>query len=137
MKLFSPFTTGGITTTNRLVRSATCEGAAVPDVGAPTPAMAAFYGRLADGGVGLIVSGHLAVTYEGRCSDTMTACYSDDFIPAFRLVAEATHVRGIPIVAQLNHGGRQVDPTKKGVRALCPSSRAGPPAWRRHQGPSL
>jgi len=122
MKLFSSLEIGGIHLENCLVRSATGEGAAVLDTGEPTPAMAEFYQRLASGGIGLVISGHVAVSYEGRCSNTMTAFYSDDFVPAFRRLVDACHEGGAPIVCQLNHGGRQVNPEHQGIKALCPSS---------------
>ena len=120
--LFSPWQIDGIQMANRLARSATGEGAAAPDLGCPTPAMAQFYGRLAAGGVGLIISGHVAVTREGRCSRTMAALYDDTFVPAFTAMVAACHAQGTPIVCQLNHGGRQVSLTHEGIRAVCPSA---------------
>jgi 2,4-dienoyl-CoA reductase-like NADH-dependent reductase (Old Yellow Enzyme family) len=120
--LFSPWQIDGIQMPNRLVRSATAEGAAEPNVGRPTPAMVEFYKRLAAGGVGLIISGHVAVTREGRCSRTMTALYDDAFVPAFAEMVTACHAQGTPIVCQLNHGGRQVSLTHEGIRPVCPSA---------------
>jgi 2,4-dienoyl-CoA reductase-like NADH-dependent reductase (Old Yellow Enzyme family) len=121
MAVFSPWELGGLHLKNRLVRSATGEGAAEKDTGRPTPAMAAFYRRLAEGGAGLIISGHVAVTPEGRCSERMTAFPEADFVPAFRELTAACHAGGAPIVCQLNHGGRQVNAAHKGIRSLCPS----------------
>ena len=120
--LFSAWQAGTIQAANRLVRSATGEGAATVDVGCPTPAMANFYGTLAGGGVGLIISGHTAVSFEGRCSNTMTAFYDDAFIPAFTRMVDAVHKHNVPIVCQLNHGGRQVNPDHKGIVPLAPSA---------------
>jgi len=122
MDLFSSLQIGTITARNRLLRSATGESAAELDVGRPTPQMVELYGRIAAGGVGLIVTGHTAVSIEGRCSNTMTAFYSDDFIPDFAALVQAAHAEGAAIVCQLNHGGRQVDPDHKHIRALCPSA---------------
>jgi len=65
-KLFTTLSVGSMVLRNRLVRSATGEGAADPSTGCPTAAMAGFYGRLAGGGVGLIITGHTAVSPEGR-----------------------------------------------------------------------
>ena len=121
MKLFSPLHIAGIKINNRLVRSATGEGAAELNTGRPTPAMADFYKRLAEGGVGLVISGHVAVSPEGRCNQRMTACTGNDFIPAFRHMVDACHAGGAPIVCQLNHGGRQVNAAHRGIRPLCPS----------------
>lgn len=122
MQLFTPLKIGRITLKNRLVRSATGENAAVKDVGSPTDAMAKFYHDLASGGIGLIITGYTSVSYEGRCSPTMTAFYSDDFIPAFKKLTDACHAYQVPVVCQLNHGGRQVNPDGKGIRPLAPSA---------------
>ncbi len=120
-RLFAPLQIGRLTLRNRLVRSATGESAADPDTGCPTEAMAAFYGRLAAGGVGLIVTGHTAVSPEGRCHARMTAFTSAAFVPAFRALAEACRRNGAAVVCQLNHGGRQVNTAHPGIRALGPS----------------
>lgn len=122
MDLFTPVQIGSLRLTNRLIRSATGESAAEKDVGCPTDEMVALYDRVAAGGIGLIVSGHVAVSREGRCSNTMTAFYTDAFIPAFRKMVAAVHAHGVPFVCQLNHGGRQVQPEHKDIRPLCPSA---------------
>jgi 2,4-dienoyl-CoA reductase-like NADH-dependent reductase (Old Yellow Enzyme family) len=122
MTLFTPLNLGSIPLANRLVRSATGEGAATRDLGRPTRAMASFYGRLASGGVGLVVTGHTAVSYEGRCSERMTAFHCDEFGPGFERLVRACHDAGVPVVCQLNHGGRQVNPQHRGIRAWCPSA---------------
>jgi len=122
MSLFTVLRIGTIELANRTLRSATQEGAAELDVGRPTDAMAAFYARLAQGGVGLIVTGHVAVSREGRCNPTMSALYVENFVPAFAKMVEASHAAGVPMVCQLNHGGRQADPAGKGIRPLCPSA---------------
>jgi len=121
MSLFSPLQIGSIQAKNRLLRSATGESAAELDVGCPTDEMVELYDKVAAGGIGVIVTGHTAVSLEGRCSETMTAFYSDEFVPAFARMVDASHAHGTPIVCQLNHGGRQVDPEHKDIRPLCPS----------------
>ncbi|MBN2450964.1 MAG: NADH:flavin oxidoreductase [Lentisphaeria bacterium] len=120
-ELFTPLRIGAIAMANRSVRSATGEGAAEKDVGCPTDAMARFYERLARGGVGLVISGHTAVTREGRCGNRMTAFYDDAFLPAFRRLVDACHRGGAPIVCQLNHGGRQVNADQPHIRSVGPS----------------
>jgi 2,4-dienoyl-CoA reductase-like NADH-dependent reductase (Old Yellow Enzyme family) len=122
MTLFSPLQIGTIHARNRLLRSATGESAAEMDVGCPTDEMVQLYDKVAAGGIGLIITGHTAVSIEGRCSNTMTAFYTDDFIPAFARMVEAAHAHDTPIVCQLNHGGRQVNPEHKHIRPLCPSA---------------
>ena len=41
----------------------------------------AAYAALAAGGVGLIISGHAYVTWNGKASDTMLGAHHDDMIP--------------------------------------------------------
>jgi 2,4-dienoyl-CoA reductase-like NADH-dependent reductase (Old Yellow Enzyme family) len=120
-RLFTPLSIGPLALRNRIVRSATGESAAQADTGCPTPAMAAFYRRLAAGGTGLVVTGHTAVSPEGRCHARMTAFTSAAFVPGFRALAQACHEGGAAVVCQLNHGGRQVNTAHPGIRALGPS----------------
>lgn len=129
--LFTPFAMGSLRLRNRLVRSATGESAAEADTGRPTPAMAAFYRRLAQGGTGLIITGHTAVSPEGRCHARMTACTAAAFVPAFAELVDACHAGGAAVVCQLNHGGRQVNPAHPGIRALGPSLEIFPEAKAR------
>ena len=66
--LFEEATINGMTLKNRLVRSSTWEGMAQPDC-RPTLKIVDFYGQLAAGGVGLIISGFAFVQPEiGRAS---------------------------------------------------------------------
>ena len=131
--LFTSANFGSLVLRNRLVRSATGESAAEPESGCPTPAMADFYRRLAAGGAGLVITGHTAVSPEGRCHARMTAFTSAAFIPAFRGLVQACHDGGAAVVCQLNHGGRQVNPSQAGIRALGPSLEVFPEAKARPQ----
>lgn len=132
-QLFTTLSLGPMTLRNRLVRSATGESAADPDSGCPTPAMATFYRRLAQGGAGLIITGHTAVSPEGRCHARMSAFTSDGFIPAFRALVAAGHEGGAAMVCQLNHGGRQVNPATPDMGSLGPSLAIFPEAKTRPQ----
>jgi 2,4-dienoyl-CoA reductase-like NADH-dependent reductase (Old Yellow Enzyme family) len=107
--LFSTAQIGSLTIQNRLVRSATAERLATEALGRATPALAALYCRLAQGGVGLIVTGHAYVAPEGRAHPEMLSAHCDQMIPGLRSLAEATHTAGGRIALQINHGGRQCD----------------------------
>lgn len=122
MVVFSKFKMGSLEMPNRLVRSATGEGASEENTGRPTKAIIKHYRKLAEGGIGLIITGHVAVSYEGRCYSRMSSLHTDEFVADYRKIVEVCHEHQTPVVCQLNHGGRQVDPTAKGIRALCPSS---------------
>jgi len=105
--LFQPGTIGRLTLPNRLVRSATAETLADPS-GRPLPQLAELYRRLARGGVGLLITGHLYVDPRGKAHPGMTAIDSDDCVERLGVLAEAVHAEGGRIAAQINHAGRQV-----------------------------
>jgi len=104
--LFTPMDIGSLTLPNRLVRSATAECMANPD-GSPRPQLKKLYRELAEGGVGLIITGHMYVHPSGKCHPEMTGIYSDDLIPGLAELADTVHQAGGRIVVQINHGGMQ------------------------------
>jgi 2,4-dienoyl-CoA reductase-like NADH-dependent reductase (Old Yellow Enzyme family) len=105
--LFAPARIGTLELRNRLVRSATAERLATEPMGRATPALAALYGELARGGVGLIVTGHAYVAPEGKAHPEMLGAHCDQMIPGLQTLAEAVHAAGGRIALQINHGGRQ------------------------------
>lgn len=107
--LFSPWTLGPCTVRNRIVRSATAENLA-DENGTPAARLVALVRRLAEGGVGLIVTGHAFVDAGGRCHAEMTGLHEDRLVEPFRALADAAHAGGARIAVQLNHGGRACDP---------------------------
>lgn len=102
--LFTPATIGNLKLENRLVRSATAERMADAQ-GKPLPQLAGLLERLACGGVGLIVSGHLYIHPTGRAHAEMTGIYADELIPDLKSLTDAVHAADGKIVAQLNHAG--------------------------------
>jgi 2,4-dienoyl-CoA reductase-like NADH-dependent reductase (Old Yellow Enzyme family) len=64
-KLFEPTEINGMVLSNRFVRSATYEGMAT-EKGAVTPKLTDLLVRLANGGLGLIITGHAYVQGEGQ-----------------------------------------------------------------------
>ena len=104
--LLDATTIGTMTLRNRLVRSATAEMLADAD-GRPTPALVEMIATLAEGGVGLIVTGHLYVEPGGKGHPGMTGAHRDDLVPDLARLAEAAHAGGARIAAQINHAGLQ------------------------------
>ena len=102
--LFEPGRINGLTLKNRIVRSATWEGMAAED-GSVTAPLIDLYRALADGGVGLIITGHSYVHPSGKHSPRQLGIYSDDRIPGLKQLTRAVHDRGGRIVMQLNYGG--------------------------------
>ena len=111
--LFTPFRLGTLDVPNRFVRSATGEGMCEPD-GRATPLLADFYGTLARGGTGLIITGHSFVRADGKASDGMMGVHSDACIPGLAAIVEAVHATEAKVVCQLNHAGRQTAPERIG-----------------------
>ena len=102
--LFDPSRINGLTLKNRFVRSATWEGMAAED-GSVTAPLIDLYRALADGGVGLIITGHSYVHPSGKHSPRQLGSYSDDLILGLEQLTRAVHDRDGRIVLQLNYGG--------------------------------
>ena len=119
-KLFEPGRIAGLTLANRLVRSATAEYMADP-AGRPEPPMVEMYEALAQGGVGLIVTGHAFVHPSGRYRLEMTGVYDDDLIPSLEALTKAVHDQGGKVAMQINHGGRRCAEDVINQEPLAPS----------------
>ena len=81
--MFETTEINGMTLANRFVRSATWEGMAGED-GACTPRLVTTMARLAEGGVGLIVTGHAYVERRGQAGPRHGSAPdggSSDFLP--------------------------------------------------------
>jgi 2,4-dienoyl-CoA reductase-like NADH-dependent reductase (Old Yellow Enzyme family) len=91
---------------NRLVRSATWEGMADAE-GRVTDRLVGVYERLANGGVGLIISSYMFVDLEGRQPPDQIGAHRDDLASGLARLAEAAHRGGAPLVAQIVHCGGQ------------------------------
>jgi 2,4-dienoyl-CoA reductase-like NADH-dependent reductase (Old Yellow Enzyme family) len=119
-KLFEPACIGALELANRFVRSATNEYLSDED-GRPLPELSEMYRALAEGGVGLIVTGHAYVHRGGRCHVRMSGMDDDALIPDWHRVAAAVHEVGGKIAMQVNHGGIQCDPTALDGPMVAPS----------------
>lgn len=103
--IFEPVSLANIALKNRIVRSATDEHLAT-DAGLPTEALEMVYRRLAEGGTGLIFTGHLFVDYPlGQSGIGQAGIYDDSFSELLRPIAQAGHCNGAKIVAQISHAG--------------------------------
>jgi 2,4-dienoyl-CoA reductase-like NADH-dependent reductase (Old Yellow Enzyme family) len=104
--LFTPARIGNLTLPNRLIRSGTAEHMADRN-GFPLPSLTDCYRTLAEGGVGLIITGHIYVHPSGQAQPQMTGIYTDEIVPLLAKAVEAVHQAGSRIAAQINHGGLQ------------------------------
>ena len=102
--MFETSTINGLTLPNRFVRSATWEGLAT-EQGAVTPDLTSAMTSLAQGGVGLIISGHAYVDRVGQAGPRQLGIYGDELVPGLKEMVGAVHSAGGKIVAQLAHAG--------------------------------
>jgi 2,4-dienoyl-CoA reductase-like NADH-dependent reductase (Old Yellow Enzyme family) len=108
-RIFSKGRIGNLWVDNRLVRSATAENAWHESE--MTEEGISLYRGLAAGGVGLIITGYMGVTPEGRASDSMTLICDDRFIDGLRRIAGVVHEtsKECRVIAQLGHVGMQTE----------------------------
>lgn len=118
--LFEPSTINGMKLTNRFVRSATWEGLATRD-GAVTPRLLEVMARLAQGGVGLLITGHAYVRPEGQAGPFQMGAYKDEFVEGLRKLARVVHNHGSRTVLQIAHAGLLAHVELTGQQPLAPS----------------
>ncbi len=124
--LFTPIGIRDLNLPNRLVRSATWEGMAT-DEGDATSRLVKLYRDLAQGGVGLIVSGFAYIRPDGKGLPKQVGLYRDKQIEGLRKVTEAVHENGGRILLQMAHAGGQTKCKTTGTEELiAPTSMAYP-----------
>ncbi len=122
--LFEPTVINGMNLANRFVRSATWEGLATTD-GACTSRLTDMMANLAEGGVGLIITGHSYVSREGQAGPWQMGIHEDATLSGLNQMTEAVHRRGGKICLQLAHAGTQAAAQFSGLEAICPSASHG------------
>jgi len=123
--IFESTTINGLELPNRLVRSATWEGLGSPD-GSVNERLIDVYRDLADGGVGLIITGYMAVRADGRQQTTQLLADRDEVVPGLAELSSAVHRQGGKVVAQIVHCGGQANREVTGRAPLAPSAVASP-----------
>jgi 2,4-dienoyl-CoA reductase-like NADH-dependent reductase (Old Yellow Enzyme family) len=123
-KLFETTKLNGMILKNRFVRSATAEGMATDD-GECTPRLTNLMAELAEGGVGLIITGHAYVIKRGQATPWQLGIYDDKLIPGLRRMIDAVHERDGRIIVQLAHSGILANPKLTGGQPLGPSAIEG------------
>lgn len=93
-----------MTLKNRFIRSATWENMATED-GHMTDKLYGIYEELAQGDVGLIVTGYANIVEEEKPNAGMMGMYNDSFIPEYKKLTELVHNNDSKIVMQLAYGG--------------------------------
>lgn len=105
---------------SRLVRSATAERL-IMEKAEDGRLLGELYAELVRGGVGLVITGHIAVHPTGRVSALMPVLDDALGVAAWREAAAAVHAVGGLVAVQLNHGGGRAHPSAD-VQPYCVSS---------------
>ena len=108
-KLFENTSIKSLELKNRAVRSATWSGIG-DQQGRVTDRGVEFYGNLAMGGIGLIVTGFQYVMPNGVGMPYQIGNYHDDLIDGLKRLADAVHAHGSLVMAQLVHTGSKANP---------------------------
>lgn len=104
--LFGPVKIQNMVLKNRFVRSATYDACA-DENGFVTPQQVELFAELADGEIGLIVTGMTYVHDSGRISVFQNSIAGDDTITGLKRLTAEVHRRGAKIAVQLGHAGRE------------------------------
>lgn len=94
---------------NRAVRSATWTGSADAK-GFVTDLTLDIYGRLAQGGMGLIITGYQYILPNGIQLPFMIGVYDDSQVPGLKKLADTIHAAGGKVVGQIVHTGFRATP---------------------------
>ncbi|MEW1737900.1 NADH:flavin oxidoreductase [Nocardia beijingensis] len=106
-RLLEPLQIGPLTVPGRLFKSATSETRSSKD-GFVTDRLLEFYEPLIRAGTPLIVTGNLYVSLQGKSAERQAGIDTDDKKPGLRDWVQLAHNGGSLLIAQLNHGGRQI-----------------------------
>jgi 2,4-dienoyl-CoA reductase-like NADH-dependent reductase (Old Yellow Enzyme family) len=103
--MFEPGLIGPLEIPNRFIRSATAEFSANNNDGTVTPEYFNLYSDLAQGGIGLIIQGHLYIMDEGKSHDNMAGISQDYHMQGLKKLVNLIHDSDGLVGAQINHGG--------------------------------
>ncbi len=126
--LFSPMKIGNVELPNRFVCSATHEAMA-KKTGEVSDELLRRYEKLANGGVGLSITGLMYVHVSGRGYKNQTGIHDDSMIPGLKKLVDTVHQAAGKIAFQIAHCGRQTTKHMIGQTPLAPSSRGRDPMY--------
>lgn len=110
-KLMEPAFIGKVKLRNRIIKTASGTSLIEKD-GTAGERMTAFYERLAQGGVGLLIFETCSVEHPRGAHRPPAAAHLDDdkYIPSYKRLTDAVHRQGCPIFIQLMHSGAWFPP---------------------------
>src|SRR4030042_542138 len=103
--LFTPLRIGPVTIPNRFVRSATHDFMAEED-GSVTERHLTLFNKLAEGEVGLIITGHAYVNPAGKASPRQVGVHEDRMVEGLSRIPQAVHDFPSRVFLQIAHAGR-------------------------------
>ena len=121
-KISDPFTFPcGITIKNRIVKAALGELLCHPRKGNPTPALENLYRYWAEGGAGMLITGHVVIdrVMKGATRDPVLDEHSD--LESYKGYARAATLNNTKCIVQLNHPGR-LTPAACSSKPVAPSA---------------
>jgi 2,4-dienoyl-CoA reductase-like NADH-dependent reductase (Old Yellow Enzyme family) len=113
---------GPLTLANRIIKSATFEGAAPR--GEVTDDLIAFHERVALGGAAMTTVAYLAVSPEGR-TDRHCVLLGEGSLPGLARLTDTVHRAGALASAQIGHAGPVANSKSNRAPSLSPSRRFG------------
>jgi 2,4-dienoyl-CoA reductase-like NADH-dependent reductase (Old Yellow Enzyme family) len=119
--LFTPVKIGNLEISNRFVRSATHDFMALDD-GSITDRQVALFKELAQGEVGLIITGHAYVNPKGKASPRQIGVYDDSLLTGLSRIPKTVHEYPSRIFLQIAHAGRQTKEKLCNCKPLAPSA---------------
>jgi 2,4-dienoyl-CoA reductase-like NADH-dependent reductase (Old Yellow Enzyme family) len=119
--LFEPKAIGNMIVKNRLVRAPTVEKRAGPE-GHCTSKLMDLYIRLAEGGVGMIITGGAYTQRNGKGLPNQIGFARDDVVEGYRKLTDRMHGYGVRVIVQLVHCGRQGTVEVVGETPIAPSA---------------
>ena len=117
--IWKPLTIGQLTLPNRIIMGSMHLGVEGSENGIEK--MIAFYQERAKGGVGLIITGGIAVNKEGAGGKDFLVLDNDETVSRIALLSKAVHEGGGRIAAQLFHAGRYADKKGTSLDPVAPS----------------
>ncbi|MFE5286019.1 hypothetical protein ACFRAQ_13745 [Nocardia sp. NPDC056611] len=119
--LATPLTIGSMTLEGRVFKSATSETRSSPE-GFVTDELLRFYAPMVEARTPMIVTGNLYVSPQGKSAGRQAGIDADDKIPGLSDWVALTRDSSVKLIAQLNHGGRQIGTPALGVDRVVSAS---------------
>jgi len=119
--LFTSIRVGRLAVPNRFVRSATHDYMAEED-GRISARQISLFKQLAEGEVGLIITGHAYVALPGKAGPRQIGVDNDRLLEGLSLIPRAVHEYPARIFLQVSHAGRQTKEKICGCTPVAPSA---------------